>query len=157
MPQSINLEDFQKMLFMQQEEESEADIEALNARLKEMSPEDIVARIKGVVYRNLSTITLCDQHYQELSMSEKLMGDTTQQIFGGLLDSLKWICMKHGLDINAPYGDDTLIHQVEDIQFGMPLESSKEEKSEEQEGVILQEESPAEEMFDWTDITAKDE
>jgi hypothetical protein len=65
--------------------------------------------------------------------------------------------MKHGLDINAPYGDDTLIHQVEDIQFGMPLESSKEEKSEEQEGVILQEESPAEEMFDWTDITAKDE
>ena len=156
MEKQISLEDFQKML-MHQEEDTESDIEALNARLKEMSPEDIVARIKGIVYRNLSTITLCDQHYQELSMSEKLMGDTTHQIFGGLLDSLKWICMKHGLDINAAYGDDTLIHQVADLQFGVPLESSKEEKSEEQEGIISQEETPAESMFDWSDITSKDE
>jgi hypothetical protein len=150
MEKQISLEDFQKML-MHQEEDTESDIEALNARLKEMSPEDIVARIKGIVYRNLSTITLCDQHYQELSMSEKLMGDTTQQIFGALLDSLKWICMKHQVDVNAPYGDDTLIHQVADLRFGVPLEEDEEEPN---EPMSEETEEPG---FEWDDITSKDE
>lgn len=129
----------------------EDDVEALNAHLREMSPEGIIARIKGVIYRNLSTINICDQHHHELSMSEKLMGDTTQQIFGALLDSLKWICMKHQVDVNAPYGDDTLIHQVADLRFGVPLEEDEEEPN---EPMSEETEEPG---FEWDDITSKDE
>ena len=98
----------------------EAAIQRLsNDNLKDLTAEELVQRLKGVLYRTAAVLKLTELTHMDIG--GEIMAASMRSIQRGLLDAIKWIAWKTDQDPYAKFGDDTLIIMVGDMLLGDDL------------------------------------
>ena len=116
--ESINPE-LAAIIKMQDEEH----LRLLNDALKEMSAEEIVHRLKGVLWRITPYLRLSET--VPLDYGGEVLSVSLRESLMAITDAIKWIGWNNDLDPLEAFGDDTMVIAVRDVVVGKELTRSK--------------------------------
>jgi len=88
----------------------------LNEAIKVMTPDDIIRRLKMLLWRLAPTLRLSEM--VQLDYGAEVLSVSLRSAVVGITDAVKWIGWKNGLDPLAPFGDDTIIVAIRDMMLG---------------------------------------
>lgn len=90
-----------------------------NEHLSNLSPEEVVARLKGVLYRVAPILKLTE--LIQMDFGSEVLAASLRSSVGALVDAVKWIAWHSDQDPFAKYGDDTLLVMARDVLLGDDL------------------------------------
>ena len=111
-------------ILKENEESSLEKAEKISEYLKNVSPTEMVAQLKHLIYRHIQIIGVTRQ--SELTLTERLLLETIEDLFNGSLNALKWIAIHNNEDYKSDFGDIMLVQEVGDIIFGKSTSDDKE-------------------------------
>jgi hypothetical protein len=97
----------------------------VNGLLKELPPDLMIERLKGVLYRNLAVVEMW-QKSEEANAGQDMLAQSMFNMSTAIGEALKWIAIHNGIDPYQPYGDDTYVIRVQDIVLGIDLDDDEE-------------------------------
>lgn len=90
-----------------------------NEHLKELAPEEVVARLKGVLYRIAPILKLSEMI--QMDFGSEVLAASLRSSVGALVDAVKWIAWHTDQDPFSKFGDDTLLVMARDVLLGDDL------------------------------------
>jgi len=97
-----------------------------NDHLKELAPEEVVARLKGVLYRIAPILKLSEMI--QMDFGSEVLAASLRSSVGALVDAVKWISWHTDQDPFSKFGDDTLLVMARDVLLGDDLGRRAEEQ-----------------------------
>lgn len=99
----------------------------VNRLLKELPPDLMIERLKGILYRNLAVVEMW-QKSEEANAGQDMLAQSMFNMSTAIGEALKWIAIHNDIDPYQPYGDDTYVIRVQDIVLGIELDEDEEEE-----------------------------
>lgn len=106
------------------EEISEKKSKIATKYLSALTPEDFIKQLKHLLYRNVQNIEIMSQSIESLSLSEKILLESTDSLFNGVLYAMKWIALNNGIDYNEKFGDSFLVQKIGDFVLGEQIDEN---------------------------------
>jgi len=117
----VNPEDLQEMQrqMMAAGQQEAAAQKLSNEHLSNLSPEEVIFRLKGVLYRVAPILKLTEMI--QMDFGSEVLAASLRSAVGALTDSVKWIAWHSDQDPFAKFGDDTLLVMARDVLLGDDL------------------------------------
>lgn len=107
------------MKFFQDSDVSSTELsEKVSKYLETLSAKEMINQLKHLIYRNMQTVNISKQVFNDLTLTERLFFESVEDLFSGVLNALKWIALHNGEDYHEEFGDIMLRQKVGDIIFG---------------------------------------
>ena len=106
-------------------QQEEGQLRILNEVLKAMPPEEMIKRLKGVLWRLVPLLRLSEM--MQLDYGSEVLSVSLRTALVTLTDAVKWIGWNNGLDPMAGFGDDTTIIALRDMMLGQDPPGMKHE------------------------------
>jgi hypothetical protein len=97
-------------------EQEEQHLKMLNESLRSMPPEEMIKRLKGVLWRLVPVLRLSEM--MQLDYGAEVLSVNLRTALSTITDALKWIGYHNEIDPMEPFGDDTTIVAIRDIVLG---------------------------------------
>lgn len=117
----VNPEDMaemQRQLMAAKQQEAAAQ-KLSNEHLSQMSPDEVVSRLKGVLYRIAPILKLTEMI--QMDFGSEVLAASLRSAVGALVDAVKWVAWHSDQDPFAKFGDDTLLVMARDMMLGDDL------------------------------------
>lgn len=123
MPEDFIMMNPQDLLaaFKMNQANEEANAAQTKEYLKDLPAEKMVNELKHLIYRHIKVLAIANQSYNKLTVTEKMLLEAVEDLFDGVLNSLKWIALHDDLSYTEEFGDTILVQRVGDIIFGKPI------------------------------------
>lgn len=108
-------------------QQEEQQIRVLNEALKEMPPEEMIKRLKGVLWRLVPLLRLSEM--VRLDFGSEVLSVSLRTALVTITDAVKWIGWNNNLDPLDGFGDDTTIVALRDMMLGQDPSGMKHEGS----------------------------
>ena len=97
-------------------QQEEGQLRLLNEALKSMPADVVIRRLKGVLWRLLPTLRLSEM--VQMDFGGEVLSVSLRTALSALVDAVKWIGWKNGIDPLSEFGDDTTIVAIRDMMLG---------------------------------------
>ena len=96
--------------------QEEQQVALLNEALKDMPPEEIIRRLKSLLWRLVPTLRLSEM--VQMDFGSEVLSHSLRSALSGIVDAVKWIGWQNDIDPMKAFGDDTVIVALRDMMLG---------------------------------------
>lgn len=129
------LQELQRQMNMARQQEAAAQ-KLSNEHLGQLKPEEVVARLKGILYRVAPILKLTEMI--QMDFGSEVLAASLRSSVRGIVDAVKWIAWQTGQNPFDKFGDDTLLIMAADLMLGDDLGRAAKQRGEQPSPVSFQ-------------------